>query len=356
MKRKQDFLKNQIDQLKYEINAKENAHNDVTKAINKMQKEKDDLKAFIAQMKDRYSKSEEQLKDHEKEIARQQTSIREAEAERKKQKNALDQVVTERDILVRQLFRRNDELSLVYEKIKLQQATMSKGELQYKQRLEDLRVLKLEIRKQQREKQILKNTLSNADELRREIFNTQKELLKERTKCRALAEELENPLNIHRWRRLEGSDPASFELIQKVQALQKRLIEKNEEVVTTDMIIQEKEKMYVELREILARQPGPEVVEQLAEFKNALRHKTKQLKRLAAEINMSESQQEQQEMEIHKIARELQEIKQKYLSAKKREHARREAEMDHRQQTRDVLVDRPVITGGGFHLKNTVTT
>ena len=88
------------------------------------------------------------------------------------------------------------------------------------------------------------------------------------------------------------------------------------------MMIQEKEKMYVELREILARQPGPEVVEQLAEFKNALRHKTKQLKvffitfwliswivkfkRLAAELNMSESQQEQQEMEIHKIARELQ--------------------------------------------------
>lgn len=62
------------------------------------------------------------------------------------------------------------------------------------------------------------------------------------------------------------------------EALQKRLIEKNEEVVKTDMMIQEKEKMYVELREILARQPGPEVVEQLAEFKHALRHKTKQLK------------------------------------------------------------------------------
>jgi len=122
------------------------------------------------------------------------------------------------------------------------------------------------------------------------------------------------------------------------------------------MMIQEKEKMYVELREILARQPGPEVVEQLAEFKHALRHKTKQLKRLAAELNMSESQQEQQEMEIHKIARELQEIKQKYLSAKKREHARREAEMDHSQRTHEVMVDRPVITGGGFHLKNTVTT
>ena len=58
------------------------------------------------------------------------------------------------------------------------------------------------------------------------------ELLRERTKCRALAEELENPMNVHRWRKLEGSDPASYELIQKVQALQKRLIEKTEDIGT----------------------------------------------------------------------------------------------------------------------------
>ena len=37
-------------------------------------------------------------------------------------------------------------------------------------------------------------------------------------------------MNVHRWRKLEGSDPATFELIQKVQALQKRLIEKTEDI------------------------------------------------------------------------------------------------------------------------------
>lgn len=31
----------------------------------------------------------------------------------------------------------------------------------------------------------------------------QRELLKERMRCRALEEELENPMNIHRWRKLE---------------------------------------------------------------------------------------------------------------------------------------------------------
>lgn len=34
---------------------------------------------------------------------------------------------------------------------------------------------------------------------------------------RALSEELENPMNVHRWRKLEGSDPVMYELIQKAR-------------------------------------------------------------------------------------------------------------------------------------------
>lgn len=86
----------------------------------------------------------------------------------------------------------------------------------------------------------------------------------------------------------------------------RRLLEKTEEIVKKEMAIQEKEKMYIELREILARQPGPEVTEQLSEFQRALRNKTKQLKRIAAELNMSEAAQQEQDMEIHRLAQELQ--------------------------------------------------
>ena len=150
---------------------------------------------------------------------------------------------------------------------------------------------------------------------RREVYHTQRELLRERTRCKALEEELENPMNIHRWRKLEvsgfpcsnfsplssffllncffrllfyiffivssrsflflpsslpllslslyislfcffilssffhfpplfckftlsfgcfqGSDPSTYEMIQKIQTLQKRLIQKTEEVKRT---------------------------------------------------------------------------------------------------------------------------
>ena len=43
---------------------------------------------------------------------------------------------------------------------------------------------------------------------------------------RALSEELENPLNVHRWRQLEGNDPNALESIQKIQQLQRRLVQK----------------------------------------------------------------------------------------------------------------------------------
>ena len=52
-------------------------------------------------------------------------------------------------------------------------------------------------------------------------------------------------------------------MITKAHKLQKTLIRKTEEVAAKDGLIQQKEKLYVELRAILARQPGPEVAEQL---------------------------------------------------------------------------------------------
>jgi FtsZ-binding cell division protein ZapB len=68
--------------------------------------------------------------------------------------------------LVTQLVRRNDELALLYEKIKIQQSTLNKGEIQYKSRVEDIRILKLEIKRLRREKKILNTKVSNVDELR----------------------------------------------------------------------------------------------------------------------------------------------------------------------------------------------
>lgn len=45
-----------------------------------------------------------------------------------------------------QLVRRNEELRLLYEKIKIQQFTLQRGQAQYRDRLNEIRVLKIKVR------------------------------------------------------------------------------------------------------------------------------------------------------------------------------------------------------------------
>lgn len=66
------------------------------------------------------------------------------------------------------------------------------------------------------------------------------DLKRERLKITALAEELELPINVHRWRKLETSDPERYDLVMKVQSLQRVLIAKSESVVKKGLLIQEK--------------------------------------------------------------------------------------------------------------------
>lgn len=68
-----------------------------------------------------------------------------------------------------QLIRRNDELALLYEKIKIQQTSLSQGEKGYRDRLDDLRVLKLRANAMRRELHIQRAEATDLDLLRSEV-------------------------------------------------------------------------------------------------------------------------------------------------------------------------------------------
>jgi len=353
MKRKLKIMTHQIEQHREEISTRNTENKKQEEKLARTEKEKDVLIEKLQRSNVMKEQTEVELTQMNKEVKNLNDLIRDADEERKRQHKELQQVVQERDILGTQLVRRNDELALLYEKIKIQQSTLAKGEIQYRQRLQDIRLLKLEIKKLRREKAILMKNVSSIDDLRKEVYHTQRELLRERTRCKALEEELENPMNIHRWRKLEASDPSQYEMILKIQALQKRLIDKTEEVVEKELAIQEKEKLYVELKQILARQPGPEVAEQLSMYQHALREKTKQMKRLASELNMFESQSTEYKYEIERLATELQDTKKNWFQMKKKDQTRQEKErIKHNTQNmiQSQRQDGPRFTGGGFNL------
>ncbi|KAG5462825.1 MAG: hypothetical protein BJ554DRAFT_3379, partial [Olpidium bornovanus] len=112
-------------------------------------------------------------------------------------------------------------------------------------------------------------------------------------------------------------------MVQKVQTLQKRLIAKTEEVVEKELMIQAREKMYQNMKAVLARCPGPEVAEQVAVYQQNLKDKTAQIKALASELNMHQAQAGEFRYEIDRLGHELVEVKKRYYEQKKKEQQAR---------------------------------
>jgi len=367
MRKKFKIMGHQIEQLKEEIAAKDQAlvkeHFDYQRAEKLREHVQNELNAKNKLLVG----NKELLHGQDNEIHRLAATIRKMDDESLSQRKEYDQVISERDIIGTQLIRRNDELALLYEKLHVQQSALKAGEIQYNARVDDLRIMKLKIKDLTRELGRNKGNNGQVDELKRELLTVQREILQEKTKVTALSEELENPMNVHRWRKLEGSDPATFELIQKVQTLQKRLISKTEEVVEKGLVIQEKDKLYVELKNILARQPGPEVAEQLSVYQTNLKTKTRQMKAMASELNMYQAQINEYKYEIERFSRELQDMKKKYYNNKRKEQIENEMRQDTVQdgrimsktmpqmllneQTAKAKQSRTKFAGGGFAIK-----
>jgi ABC-type protease/lipase transport system fused ATPase/permease subunit len=77
---------------------------------------------------------------------------------------------------------------------------------------------------------------------------------------------------------MKGSDPTTFELIQKTQLLQKRLLAQIQTTIKQDTQLQESKRLYLNLRQVLARQPGPDASIRLRETQRALQDRGKKMK------------------------------------------------------------------------------
>merc|ERR1712187_1100535 len=86
-----------------------------------------------------------------------------------------------------------------------------------------------------------------------------------------------------------------------------------------DLAIQEKEKLYIEMRSLLEKQPAPEVVEEVGKQQNSLKERTKQMKAMAAELNMYHAQLNDYKDEIERLTKELQDTKRRYFEQRHRE-------------------------------------
>ena len=353
LEKKKKIMQHQIDQFKEDIVLKDNELIKEKKRDSELSANDQELKVAIEKLKNKAEKLESGNRESEKDIQRLKYIITEVEQERLKLEKDLELVTNERDILGTQLIRRNDELDLLYEKIKIYTSTLKKGETQYNERLADITLKKTNIIELKRKVKDRTKLAESVISLKKERQQLEKEVLEEKIKVKALSEEIENAMNVHRWRKLEGTDPELYELITKIHTLQRRLIGKKDDVTTRQQQLEDLEKRYEALKKALARQPGPESQEQLGMYQKTLTEKNRQMRNMEHELAVYRAQVSEYKYEIDRLTRELSDVKQKYFSQKKKEQLVRD------QLARSEGRDKPTIqrqlppqrfTGGGFNL------
>lgn len=316
MKRDFRLMDHKIDQLKEELSQKEKELCIAHAAQKNLSKSIDSATRAAENNEKNYKNVKTECDNLGDEIKQLTQIIADCDTEKAKQQMKFNSVTNERNILATQLIRRNDELALLYEKIRIQQSTLGKGEAQYKERLADIKILRNIIAEQRSALRISLARIRNVEEMKRHITTLQRQLMHERTKVKALYEELQNPMNVHRWRKLEGSDPQEMENILKVKTLQKRLIRKTEECTAKERIIQAKEQQYVELKNILSRQPGPEIAEQLNVYHENIVKRAAQMQRMSNELDTSTVQVNEYKYDVDRLSAELLDVKKKYFTLK----------------------------------------
>ena len=89
--------------------------------------------------------------------------------------------------------------------------------------------------------------------MKKDLYACQEECVLERAK-RSIAETSHAQMTrIHRWRRLRCTDPSKYDLILKVNFLQKKLIGKTLEIANFNLKFQEKDRLFLELNKSMTR-------------------------------------------------------------------------------------------------------
>uniref|UniRef100_A0A1B6CV42 Cilia- and flagella-associated protein 58 central coiled coil domain-containing protein n=1 Tax=Clastoptera arizonana TaxID=38151 RepID=A0A1B6CV42_9HEMI len=362
----------QIEQLKDDIAGKETQLINEKLALHKVQEEKQAMKIEVQKFKDQFNQSRNMISVLTSEKETLEKLLKQADNEQKKDKIEKEKILNDKAKLSTLVVKLNGELAQSHDNLKVFQSIMDKEKVQFSQKLEDIRILKLEVNRLSNEKQVLTSSLQNMVDLRTEVHNLEKNLTKERLKSQALTEEQQNPLNVHRWRKLEGTDPDTHMLLMKTKIQQSRVLKKTKDMLDLQNKYDDLERQF---NCLTMKQPQNQNTAdlnlQLNTLQRDLNLKANKIKGLIAELNGREAQAKDFEVEIYRLNHELNEMKKKYYEQKEKSDKLNQKLKDIKLPENEALnskenmknnvddmnkgIQKPYFTGGGFNMRRNGT-
>jgi chromosome segregation ATPase len=319
MRRQLKIMNFQISGLKEEYQIKQDSIAREISDHEKLDKEIASIEDEIKNLKQQNELAQAYIRTQVTEENKLGQYLKEAEGEHQKQEHALSLVVSERDRLSSQLIKQDGELIEVYDVIKANQYGLLRNQKHYIHKKRQVLTLEAEIRKIRTDQRLLSLSTRDYGILKQAVHQLKAELLEDQCHIKVLSNEVKNPINIHRWRKLEGTDPGQLETVQLIHSLQKALIAKTTEDQLREEDIHSQEVTYMQLKEVQKRQVGPELLEQLNSMEKAVKEKRAQHKHMNAELNLHQAKIKEYKYALSGLERQIKELRQLYFEKKKGE-------------------------------------
>eukprot|EP00796_Vickermania_ingenoplastis_P001383 gene1383-807_t len=315
----------QITQMKAEVISREREVALEESNIDSLQRQKREIEANILAYQRRCEKRSRAVDAFNNELRKLGDVLTIATEEASRQRRRCRDVIHERDLLDRQSMARAKELMQLCERIHSQMGLLQRGEAMYQETVKYLEQLEYQIASMEQQLARLHQIVDRLPDLRLMVNNATRELNAEKVKVRAMLTECERPINLHPHHELAWSDPETFKVVERVTALQRELARRRVLLSEKETAIQEQESRYLTAKAQVAKQPGPEVSEQLSAYHGHLLKKKAQYKQLQESLSFFREQTEHYRHREEELRLRLNEMAKEY--ARRREVKEREEAM-----------------------------
>eukprot|EP00002_Diphylleia_rotans_P011919 TRINITY_DN2344_c0_g1_i2.p1 TRINITY_DN2344_c0_g1~~TRINITY_DN2344_c0_g1_i2.p1 ORF type:complete len:930 (+),score=260.77 TRINITY_DN2344_c0_g1_i2:170-2959(+) len=305
MKEKIKIVQNEIEILRNESMAKDKSLSKERLAHQTAFKSRDNQRNELNKKLYHYRVTQETLEQQIAEIDKLNSIINGMEEEMVRMRKMYEIAVEDRNYTGIQLIDRNDELCILYEKLNIQESISKNGNIEMRKREQEIRMLNLLVANLEREVAVTRKLLPQIAQYESEIVTMQNHLLFERKRVDKLSKELESPTNTKRWRPLEGKDPDPEELQAKLQSLEERLNEKQEQLLEKELVMEEITNLSDRLRKQASEGKSDtlELAKKVNDFQSRIKDITRRMMATVAELSMYQAssiklEQERKEKEL----------------------------------------------------------
>ncbi|KAL0967223.1 hypothetical protein UPYG_G00249400 [Umbra pygmaea] len=204
-----------------------------------------------------------------------------------------------------QLLEREEETCIFYEKVNVQQSQIREGNIEMQALEEEMHSLQMAIAEERRQIALSKNQVPFKRSLEEESTMLQIQLSECKDQMLELEKTLQDPVNVKRFRRLEGNDPSPVELVQKIEQLEGRLAELEEQLLEKDLTSEQVTRLSqcIIAKAEKGKQDRLELTKKVNELQGRIKDSTREMMAVVSELSMRQAsaivlQQELKEREL----------------------------------------------------------